>query len=94
MTNNQDIKNGLLDAIESEMALIVELRRKYQMGFAIYKHMKELVKQQEDVCDGNYWLERRNLDDSCEMITAYFDDGSTMSYRHRVINEQEQMQIG
>lgn len=84
MTNYTDIQVAFLNAIENEMALVIDLRRKYGIGFSIYAHMYELLKQERDIRDKNYWLERKNVSDTCEMLTAYFNDGSTMTCRRRI----------
>lgn len=82
MAKLSDVQNRLLDNIESEMDLIIQLRRKYNLGFKIYTRMRELLVLQEAVINHDYSLEQKSLDNNEMLVTATFKDGSAITYRY------------
>lgn len=84
MAKLSDVQNRLLDHIESEMDLIIQLRRKYNLGFKIYTRMRELLTQQEAILNHAYSLEQKSLGNNEMLVTATFEDSSCITYRRAI----------
>ena len=74
-------QNTIIEAIESEIRLIKNLRSKYSLGFKLYEREIELLNDELEVTSNRFLLERVDLSSTCQLWHVYFKDGTVFSCR-------------
>lgn len=64
-----------INTIENEISLIIELRRKYNLGFKVYNRVRELLTQQDAILEKRYYLELKNQGNNKITAIAHLDNG-------------------
>lgn len=72
----------LLNAIEKEINLIYALKSKYGLNDYLLNYIADLQLKQYEVRRNAYTLKIRDMNNTVDLWTALFKNGSSFIYRH------------